>query len=236
MPASVDAAETLTRFADAIATRDWDALAAVLAPGFSARLVHTGETFDRDGFVAFNRDYPGPWTFTREDLVAAGAAGVLRARVSSGRATYYAASFATLDDDGRIAELLEVWTDAVAADGGQPHPHHGIDYVEIGVGDLGAAKAFYAAAFGWEFNDYGPDYAGIRAPSGRGEVGGLTPHRPAVPGGPLVLLYSDDLDASVVAVRSAGSTVTQGPYEFPGGRRFHFTDPSGTELGVWSTS
>ena len=48
------------------------------------------------------------------------------------------------------------------------------------------------------------------------------------------MLYSDDLDATVEAVRQAGGTVTNGPYEFPGGRRFHFTDPGGNELGAWA--
>lgn len=230
----MDASQTLTRFADAIAARDWDGLADLLAPGFSARLVHTGETFDRDGFVAFNRDYPGPWAFHREDVVGSGATGVLRARVEVGTTAYHVASFGTVDGSGALVDLVEVWTDAVATGGGQPHHHHGIDYVEIGVADLPAAKEFYAAAFGWEFNDYGPDYSGVRAHSGRGEVGGLNPHRAPSSGGPLVLLYSDDLDATVTAVRDAGGIVTEGPYDFPGGRRFHFTDPSGTELGVWS--
>ncbi|TQC44463.1 VOC family protein, partial [Rhodococcus sp. WS4] len=55
-------------------------------------------------------------------------------------------------------------------------------------------------------------------------------------GGPFVLLYSDDLDASADAVRAAGGSVVNGPYDFPGGRRFHFTDPSGNELGVWSST
>lgn len=228
----MDAADILTRFADAVATRDWPALTDLLAPGLSARLVHTGEVFDRDGFVAFNRDYPGPWTFVLESVVGSGATGVLRARVTTGPATYYVASFATLDDAGAIADLVEVWTDAVSTDGAPPHAHHAIDYVELGVSSVPAAKEFYAAAFGWEFTDYGPDYAGIRAPSGRGESGGLNPG--AGPRGPLVLLYSDDLDASVTAVRAAGGRVTAGPYGFPGGRRFHFTDPDGTELGVWS--
>jgi uncharacterized protein len=53
-------------------------------------------------------------------------------------------------------------------------------------------------------------------------------------GGPFVLLYSTDLDRSVEAVKNAGGHVVNGPYEFPGGRRFHFTDPSGNELGVWA--
>jgi predicted enzyme related to lactoylglutathione lyase len=112
------------------------------------------------------------------------------------------------------------------------HRHHTIDYIELAASDLAAAKRFYAQAFGWTFNDYGPQYAGIRDDDG--EVGGLNamskPHR----GGPLVILYSDDLDASVAAVRKAGGEIVKEPYSFPGGRRFHFTDPSGNELAVWA--
>ena len=113
--------------------------------------------------------------------------------------------------------------------------HHTIDYIELAAPDLAAAKAFYAAAFGWAFNDYGPDYSGIRAPGGDGEVGGLNPEAPAGRGGALVLLYSDDLEASVRAVVAAGGAVTREPYTFPGGRRFYFTDPAGNELGVWQS-
>ncbi|MEU4675604.1 VOC family protein [Micromonospora sp. NPDC023737] len=117
-----------------------------------------------------------------------------------------------------------------------PHRHHAIDYVELTVTDLEQAKRFYAEAFGWRFNDYGPAYAGIRSPQGDSapEVGGLRTDLEARPAGPLVLLYSADLDRSVEAVKDAGGRVVKGPYGFPGGRRFHFTDPSGNELGVWS--
>ena len=73
--------------------------------------------------------------------------------------------------------------------------HHTIDYIELTVTDLGAATAFYAAAFGWRFNDYGPEYAGIVTPDGEGEVGGLNATGQCrVGGSPLVLLYSDELD------------------------------------------
>jgi predicted enzyme related to lactoylglutathione lyase len=112
------------------------------------------------------------------------------------------------------------------------HTHHAIDYIEFTVRDLAAAKQFYTAAFGWAFNDYGPAYAGIRGRDG--EIGGLSQAAPLRLGGPLVVLYSDDLEASMSAVRAAGGVVVQGPYPFPGGRRFHFTDPSGNELAVWS--
>ncbi len=114
------------------------------------------------------------------------------------------------------------------------HTHHALDYVEINVGDVPRAQRFYGDAFGWTFADYGPSYAGIRSPDGDGEVGGLNGTAPPGPGGPLVLLWSDDLDATVTAVESAGGTVTEGPYEFPGGRRFHFADPDGNVLGAWS--
>ncbi|MFC6080820.1 VOC family protein [Sphaerisporangium aureirubrum] len=114
------------------------------------------------------------------------------------------------------------------------HRHHAIDYIELVVTDLAQAKRFYSGAFGWRFNDYGPGYAGILNPESESEVGGLRLDDAVRPGGPLVLLYSDDLDASVEAVKTAGGQVVNGPYEFPGGRRFHFTDPSGNELGVWA--
>jgi len=116
------------------------------------------------------------------------------------------------------------------------HRHHAIDYVELTVTDLEQTKRFYAAAFGWNFNDYGPEYAGIQSPQGGSgtEVGGLRLARDVRPGGPLVLLFSADLDQTLSAVRDAGGRVVNGPYEFPGGRRFHFQDPSGNELGVWA--
>ncbi len=114
------------------------------------------------------------------------------------------------------------------------HTHPAIDYIEISVRDVAAAKRFYSAAFGWEFNDYGPGYAGIRG-AGR-EVGGLAQADDVKTGGPLVVLYSRDLDATLAAVRGAGGKITRQPFTFPGGRRFHFNDPSGNELAVWSTA
>lgn len=112
--------------------------------------------------------------------------------------------------------------------------HHAISYIELNVADLPAARTFYESAFGWQFNDYGPNYAGIRAPDGKGEVGGLNAERLPVRGGPLVLLFSDDLVATVAAVEAAGGQLVEGPYDYPGGKRFHFTDPSGNELGVYA--
>jgi uncharacterized protein len=110
--------------------------------------------------------------------------------------------------------------------------HHTIDYIEFTVRDLAAAKRFYGAAFGWQFNDYGPEYAGIKG--GIGEVGGMHQSSEARSGGPLVILFSNDLEKSIAAVQAAGGKVVREPYAFPGGRRFNFTDVSGNELAVWS--
>ena len=115
-----------------------------------------------------------------------------------------------------------------------PHRHHAIDYIEIPVIDVAAAKAFYGSAFGWTFTDYGPDYAGIQDPTRSAEAGGLAKTDAVRSGGLVVLLFSKDLNASVDAVVAAGGRIVNGPYEFPGGRRFEFTDPSGNQLGVWA--
>lgn len=114
-----------------------------------------------------------------------------------------------------------------------PQIHHTIDYIEISVTDLTEAKRFYTSAFGWAFTDYGPDYAGIQREGG-GEVGGLRCVDAVVRGGPLVILYSNDLEASLAAVCRAGGEITAEMFSFPGGRRFQFADPSGNELAVWS--
>lgn len=116
------------------------------------------------------------------------------------------------------------------------HTHHAIDYIEIPVTDLDRAKRFYGEAFGWTFNDYGDQYVGIRRPGGDPdeEAGGFRPVDAVTPGGVLVILYSDDLEASLQQVRDAGGRIVQEPFDFPGGRRFHFEDPDGHELAVWA--
>jgi predicted enzyme related to lactoylglutathione lyase len=111
--------------------------------------------------------------------------------------------------------------------------HHGIDYVELQVTDLTATKAFYAAAFGWSFTDYGPGYVGIKRADG-GEWGGFAKTDEVVTGGPLIVLYSDDLEASLASTREAGGVIEKEIFTFPGGSRFEFLDPSGNRLAVWT--
>jgi predicted enzyme related to lactoylglutathione lyase len=106
-----------------------------------------------------------------------------------------------------------------------------IDYIEFPATDLAKTKAFYERAFGWKFTDYGPDYTSFE--DGR-IAGGFTKEGNVVRGGPLVVLYASDLAGIEKKVRDAGGTITKGAFPFPGGRRFHFADPSGNELAVWS--
>jgi predicted enzyme related to lactoylglutathione lyase len=113
--------------------------------------------------------------------------------------------------------------------------HHTISYVELRADDLDASRAFYESAFGWTFNDYGPAYAGIRSADGSTEVGGLNATGQGT-AAPLVLLVSEDLEASLAAVEAAGGGVVTPIEAYPGGRRFTFADPGGTVLGVFQTA
>jgi predicted enzyme related to lactoylglutathione lyase len=113
-----------------------------------------------------------------------------------------------------------------------------IDYIELSVDDLEQAKAFYASALGWAFNDYGPDYAGIKDPGAPDhEFGGLNPHPVAARGaGVLALVRSGDVDAALASVLAAGGRIADELAPYPGGRRFTFADPSGNILGVYQPS
>lgn len=106
-----------------------------------------------------------------------------------------------------------------------------IDNIEFNVGDIARSKAFYGAVFGWTFVDYGPAYTEFT--DGR-LTGGFTTGEPVRPGGPLVILYFDDLDQAQQRLKEAGARISRETFSFPGGRRFHFVDPDGYELAVWS--
>jgi predicted enzyme related to lactoylglutathione lyase len=105
-----------------------------------------------------------------------------------------------------------------------------IDYIEIAVRDVARAKRFYGEVFGWELTDYGPEYASFF--DGRLN-GGFRTGEPK-PGGPLVITYATDLAATQRRIEAAGGVIVRETFEFPGGRRFHYTDLDGYELAVWS--
>lgn len=110
--------------------------------------------------------------------------------------------------------------------------HHKIDLIELPVGsgeELSTATAFFAEVFGWTYTTYGPDYADT---TDSGTSSGVNADRTSTM--PLTVIYSDDLEATKQAVVEHGGTVIVDTYEFPGGRRFHFTAPGGSELAVWS--
>jgi predicted enzyme related to lactoylglutathione lyase len=106
-----------------------------------------------------------------------------------------------------------------------------IDYIELPATDVAASKRFYAGAFGWQFTDYGPDYTSFL--DGR-LAGGLTKAAEVRPGGALIVIFAVDLAEAERRVREAGGRIVKPAFSFPGGRRFHFADPGGNELAVWS--
>jgi hypothetical protein len=106
-----------------------------------------------------------------------------------------------------------------------------IDYVEFQAVDIAASKRFYSALFGWEFTDYAPEYTSF----GDGRLsGGFTKVSAVAAGGPLIVIYATELDRVKEAVAKEGGVIVKDTFEFPGGRRFHFHDPNGNELAVWS--
>ena len=106
-----------------------------------------------------------------------------------------------------------------------------LDYLELPAagGTLDSVKAFYSAAFSWSFTDYGPTYSAFD----EGLDGGFQADAAEAPAKPLPVLYSENLDDTLAAVESAGGKIVKPIFSFPGGRRFHFTDPAGNELAVW---
>ena len=111
--------------------------------------------------------------------------------------------------------------------------HEKINYVEFPAKDLAATKAFFESAFGWYFTDYGPEYTAFE---NQGLDGGFFQSDLASStekGAALIVFYSNQLEATLVKVEKAGGSIIRPIYSFPGGRRFHFTEPSGNEFAVW---
>ncbi|MGE0501541.1 MAG: VOC family protein [Rhizobiaceae bacterium] len=107
-----------------------------------------------------------------------------------------------------------------------------LDYLEMPAtgGTLDRVKAFYSEVFGWAFTDYGPTYSAFD----EGLEGGFSAEVSDVTERPLPVLFAADLKAALEAVETAGGTIVRPIFAFPGGRRFHFVDPAGNELAVWS--
>src|SRR2546421_9003942 len=105
-----------------------------------------------------------------------------------------------------------------------------VDYIEFGATDLSRTKEFYEKAFGWRFEDYGPDYTSFQ--DGR-LSGGFAKDAPVRPANPLVVIYAAVLEDVEAKVKPAGGKIVRMTYQFPGCRRFHFNAPSGNALAVW---
>ena len=114
------------------------------------------------------------------------------------------------------------------------HQHEMIDYVEYPACDIPATKAFFSAVFDWQFIDYGPDYTAFNRNGIEGGFYKSDMTSDSDKGAALVIFYSRDLDATLAKVTKAGGHIKTDIFAFPGGRRFHFTCPSGNEFAVWS--
>lgn len=106
-----------------------------------------------------------------------------------------------------------------------------INYVEFKAKDLEKIKEFYMASFDWTFTDYGPTYTAF---SESGLEGGFEKTENEIIKGALIVLYHNNLDLIKNKIIEAGGKITKDTFSFPGGRRFHFVDPSENELAVWS--
>jgi len=112
-----------------------------------------------------------------------------------------------------------------------------VDYIEFPATDIAATKRFYGQVFGWKFQDYGPDYTSFH--DGRLAGGFNNGAKPSGAGGektcgPLIVIYATSLEETYAKVTAAGGKIVRETFGFPGGRRFHFSDPNGNELAVWS--
>jgi uncharacterized protein len=111
-----------------------------------------------------------------------------------------------------------------------------MDYIEFPATDIEATKRFYGQVFGWQFTDYGPGYTSFH--DGRLAGGFNGESQPAGDGaktrGVLVVIYATSLDDIYGKVKAAGGKIVREAFDFPGGKRFHFADPNGNELAVWS--
>lgn len=109
---------------------------------------------------------------------------------------------------------------------------HQIDYVEIPVTDLAKTREFFSSLFGWSFQEWGDDYMSFN--DGRLDGGFRRSPEAAPSNGALLVFYSRDLEHDLKRVEALGGGISQSIFSFPGGRRFHFVDPAGTEYAMWS--
>ena len=109
-----------------------------------------------------------------------------------------------------------------------------IDYVELPAPDLPATRSFFETVFGWQFQDWGPDYISFNDGAMNGGFYSSDASSRVESGGALVVLYHSNLEGVCEIVVAAGGTIEKEIFSFPGGRRFHFLEPSGNEFAIWS--
>ena len=112
--------------------------------------------------------------------------------------------------------------------------HEMINYIELPSSDLSKTKAFFATAFGWQFEDFGTEYIAFNNAGIDGGFYKSDKHASTNNGSALVVLYSENLQSTQKKIQQSGGEIIKPVFSFPGGKRFHFTDPSDNEFAVWS--
>ncbi len=112
--------------------------------------------------------------------------------------------------------------------------HEKVNYLEFPASDLDATKTFFEVVFGWSFTDFGPDYTAFSEASVDGGFYRADMASTTANGGALVVFYSERLESTQAKIEAAGGLIIKPIFDFPGGRRFHFCEPSGNEFAVWS--
>ena len=109
-----------------------------------------------------------------------------------------------------------------------------IDYLELPASDFDAVQSFYEKTFAWSFTDYGPEYRAFTDGKVDGGFYKSNQCSSTKNGSALIVFYVEDLEGALKSVETNGGEIIKDIFAFPGGRRFHFTDPNGNELAVWS--
>ncbi len=112
--------------------------------------------------------------------------------------------------------------------------HERLNYVEFAAADLESTKAFFSEVFAWQFEDFGPEYTAFHNAGLKGGFYKAEKNANSEQGSALLVFYSESLEQTQEKIKKAGGTILQAIFSFPGGRRFHFSEPSGNELAVWS--
>jgi len=109
-----------------------------------------------------------------------------------------------------------------------------MNYIEFPSIDIQVTQQFFTTVFNWKFTDYGPEYTAFTGSDLNGGFFKSDLSASTENGSALIVLYSKDLEQIEKQIVNSGGSILKPVFSFPGGRRFHFSDPNGNEYAVWS--